>query len=277
VDTQVAINSLAISKNKEGHFDFLKYNIEVSIEEIENKEDKNKLKYGIVLLSEPKNVRLAVDGTVEISGNGAERAKILEKDENNIPHVLHLIYEELFPVFFMTTKSIGVPCPAYRLSQISAPSEIEESPITEEQEIVSTAPEKPTPEQPTPEQPTPEKPTPEQPTPEQPTAPEQPTPEQPTPEQPTAPEKPTPEQPTPEQPTAPEKPTPEQLTPESTAEKTGEQNIEKMTTEELSQEYSKLSSEYQSNPSAELGAKIKKVSDLTQKRQQEQVVTESSM
>ncbi len=50
-----------------------------------------------------------------------------------------------------------------------------------------------------------------------------------------------------------------------------------MTTEELSQEYSKLSSEYQSKPSAELGAKIQKVSDLIQKRQQEQVVTESSM
>ncbi len=122
MNTHVAVNSLAISKNKEGNFDFLKYNIEVSIEEIENKEDKNKLKYGITLLSEPNNVKLAVDGLVEILGNESERAKILEKDENNIPRVLHLIYEELFPVFFMTTKSIGVPCPAYRLSQISAPS-----------------------------------------------------------------------------------------------------------------------------------------------------------
>ena len=235
MDTQVAVNSLAISKNKEGHFDFLKYNIEVSIEEIENKEDKNKLKYDIVLLSEPKNVRLAVDGIVEILGNVSERAKILEKDENNIPRVLHLIYEELFPIFFMTTKSIGVPCPAYRLSQISAPSEIEELPITEEQEIVSTTPEQPT-------------------------------------------------------------------TPESTVTNTGEQNIkkmtaeeklveekladrrkleeekleaEKMTADELTQEYSKLSSEYQSNPSDELGSKLQKVSDLIQKRQQEQVVTKS--
>jgi len=248
VNTHVAVNSLAISKNKEGNFDFLKYNIEVSIEEIENKEDKNKLKYGITLLSEPNNVKLAVDGIVEILGNESERAKILEKDENNIPRVLHLIYEELFPVFFMTTKSIGVPCPAFRLSQVSAPSETVELPIPEEQEIVSTTPEQPTPEQPTPEQPTPEQPTPEQPT------PEQPTPEQPTPEQP-----------------------PEQSTPESTVEKTGEQNIEKMTAEELSQEYSKLSSEYQSNPSDELGSKLQKVSDLIQKRQQKEVVSESSM
>jgi len=48
---------------------------------------------------------------------------------------------------------------------------------------------------------------------------------------------------------------------------------EKMTAEELTQEYSKLSSEYQSNPSDELGSKLQKVSDLIQKRQQEQVVT----
>jgi len=150
VFTHVAINSLAISKNKESNSEPLKYNIEVSIEEIENKEDKNKLKYVIVLLSEPKNVRLAVEGTVDISGDQSERTKILEKDENNVPRLLHLIYEELFPVFFMSTKTIGVPCPAYRLSQISEPSEIDESPITEEQENVSTVPEQPvTPEQPT--------------------------------------------------------------------------------------------------------------------------------
>ncbi|MFQ5573361.1 MAG: hypothetical protein ACE5EJ_03830, partial [Nitrosopumilaceae archaeon] len=128
MNTHVAVNSLAISKNKVISPEPLKYNIEVSIEEIENKENKNKLKYVIVLLSEPKNVRLAVDGTADITGDKSERAKILEKDENNIPNVLHLIYEELFPIFFMTTKTIGAPCPAYRLSQISAPSEAEATP-----------------------------------------------------------------------------------------------------------------------------------------------------
>ena len=48
---------------------------------------------------------------------------------------------------------------------------------------------------------------------------------------------------------------------------------EKMTAEELTQEYSKLSSEYESNPTAELGSKLQKVSELIQKRQQEQNVT----
>ncbi len=229
--THVAINSLAISKNKESNSEPLKYNIEVSIEEIENKEDKNKLKYVIVLLSEPKNVRLAVEGTVDISGDQSERTKILEKDENNVPRLLHLIYEELFPVFFMSTKTIGVPCPAYRLSQISEPSEIDESPITEEQEIVSTAPEQPA-----------------------------------TPEQPTA----TPEvEATPEQPTA----TPEvESTPASV-----EKKPEEMALEELNQLYSKLGTEYQNNPSGEVGEKLQHVSNLIQKRQQEQMATESSM
>jgi len=126
-----------MNKNKEGEFDFQKYNIEVLIDEIENTESHTKLKFGIILLTEPKNFRLSVDGVAEISGNESERAKILEKDENNIPRVLHIIYQELFPVFFMTTKTIGAPCPAYRLSQISPPTEIEEPPIEEPQEIES--------------------------------------------------------------------------------------------------------------------------------------------
>ncbi len=231
MNTHVAVNSLAISKNKESNSEPLKYNIEVSIEEIENKEDKNKLKYVIVLLSEPKNVRLAVEGTVDISGDQSERTKILEKDENNVPRLLHLIYEELFPVFFMSTKTIGVPCPAYRLSQISEPSEIDESPITEEQENVSTVPEQPA-----------------------------------TPEQPTA----TPEvEATPEQPTA----TPEVEATTASVEK----KPEEMALEELNQLYSKLGTEYQNNPSGEVGEKLQHVSNLIQKRQQEQMATESSM
>jgi len=123
VNSQVVVNSLAVKKNKEANFNFVKYDIEVSIEEIENKDTKSKLKFVITLLSEPKNVRLSIDGHVEISGIEAERAKFLEKDENNIPQVLHLIYKELFPLFFMLTKSVGVPCPAYKLSEISAPTE----------------------------------------------------------------------------------------------------------------------------------------------------------
>ena len=144
----VVVNSLVIKKNEEANFNFVKYDIEVSIEEIENKDTKSKLEFVITLLSEPKNVRLSIDGRVEISGNEAERAVFLEKDENNIPQMLHLIYKELFPLFFMLTKSVGVPCPAYRLSQISAPTEGQkiddselqttESSDTQSEELVET-------------------------------------------------------------------------------------------------------------------------------------------
>ena len=54
VNSQVVVNSLAVKKNKEANFNFVKYDIEVSIEEIENKDTKSKLKFVITLLSEPK-------------------------------------------------------------------------------------------------------------------------------------------------------------------------------------------------------------------------------
>jgi len=49
-----------------------------------------------------------------------------------------------------------------------------------------------------------------------------------------------------------------------------------MTLDELNQLYAKLGSEYQTNPSGDLGIKIQNVSDLIQKHQQEQMVTKTS-
>ena len=221
MNAQVIVSSLAVNKNSNGKIDFHKYNIEVSIEEIENKLTSNKLRYGLTLLSDPKNVRLSAEGTVEISGNEAECVKALEKDENGIPRVLHLIYQELFPTFFMSTKVVGAPCPAYRLSQISAPSEIQESTMDEQLEVEPAA-EKTEP-------------------------------------------KVTTEQPV-------EKTEPK-VTTESIA---SEKKPEEMSLDELNQLYSKLSSEYQDDPSGDIGEKLQKVSDLIQKRQQEQMFTETS-
>ncbi len=67
MNTHIAVSSLAISKNS-NKFDFQKYNIEVSIEEVENRLTSNKLKFGLTLLSIPKNIRISVEGMVEISG-----------------------------------------------------------------------------------------------------------------------------------------------------------------------------------------------------------------
>ena len=96
MNTHVAVTSLAISKNSD-KLDFQKYNLEVSIEEIENRLTSNKLKFGFTLLSNPKNIRISVEGMTEISGTEEECIHALEKDENGIPRVLHLIYQDIFP------------------------------------------------------------------------------------------------------------------------------------------------------------------------------------
>ncbi len=280
VNTRVVINSLSVNKNNEGEFDFQKYNIEVSIDEIENTESHNKLKFGITLLTEPKNVRLSIDGVVEISGNESERAKILEKDENNIPRVLHIIYQELFPVFFMTTKTIGAPCPAYSLSQISPPTEIEEPQIEESQRIgFGSKSEKPIEkDEETTEQPDVEKTIPEPIVLEQSKGDSQVITDILPPEQ-TAAQAATEQlaaQAATEQPAAqaaPEQPAAQQPTAQPNVVKTSaEKSPEEMTLEELNQLYAKLGSDYQTNPSTELGTKINEISNLMQKRQQEQMV-----
>jgi len=254
VHTEVVVNSLAISKNS-SKFDFQKYNIEVSLEEIENRVTSNKLNYGLTLLSNPKNVRISIEGTTSISGTEQECIQALEKDENGIPRVLHLIYQDIFPTIFMTAKVVGAPCPAYRLSHISAPTEIPESEISSEEQV-SVEDEKSSFGQMNPNRKGMEDST------------ETETVAESVPEQPvSAPQKPS----TPEQPvSAPQKPsTPEQPV--------SEKKPEEMSLNELNQLYAKLGSEYQNDPSGEIGEKIQNVSDLIQKRQQEQMITESSM
>jgi len=78
VNTHVAVTSLAVSKNSD-KLDFQKYNLEVSIEEIENRLTSNKLKFGFTLLSNPKNIRISVEGMTEISGTEEECIHALEK------------------------------------------------------------------------------------------------------------------------------------------------------------------------------------------------------
>ena len=46
-----------------------------------------------------------------------------------------------------------------------------------------------------------------------------------------------------------------------------------MTVDELNQLYTKLGSEYQTNPSGDLGVKLQNITDLIQKRKQKQMVS----
>ncbi|VVC06238.1 Uncharacterised protein [uncultured archaeon] len=139
MNPKVEISSFFVSKLK-SDATFQKYNIDVSIDEVENNESGIKIKYKFVLLSTPTNSKITVEGLASILGNEAEVTKYLEPDEKNIPNIVNTIYQELFPLFCIVTKSVEIPCPAYRISQISesAPAPIKSS--TQIPEIIQVAP-----------------------------------------------------------------------------------------------------------------------------------------
>lgn len=125
------ITSLTVSKLKNSHEDFIKYNIDVSLDEIENSESGIKLKYKFILFSNPTNTKLTVEGTTSLFGNEVEISKQLAPDQKNIPMVVNNIYQEVFPLIYIISKSLQIPCPAYRLSQISSVQAQESVPIEE--------------------------------------------------------------------------------------------------------------------------------------------------
>lgn len=133
MNTQVTVNNMTISKSKNPHEPFVKYDIEAQLEEIENTDEETKVKYEFTLLSNPKNIRINIDGLAMIHGNQSEISQFLEQDKNNIPRILHIIYQELFPLFYTNSLAMHIPCPAYKLSQIESPAQ--KSVTHQEQEI----------------------------------------------------------------------------------------------------------------------------------------------
>lgn len=119
---KIEITSLSFSKLKNEH-SFSKYNIEASIDEAENRDSEVVLKYKLVFLSNPTNTKISVEGLATLYGDQAEISEQLSPDEKNIPLILSSIYQEIFPLFFIVSKSMQIPCPAYRLSQMAAPSQ----------------------------------------------------------------------------------------------------------------------------------------------------------
>ena len=95
-----------------------KYDVEASIDEVENSDELSVFKYGFTALSNPKNVRLSIEGVARISGDSLERDEILNKDENDIPKILTMIYQELFPTFFLLSKSLNVSCPPHQIGEM---------------------------------------------------------------------------------------------------------------------------------------------------------------
>ena len=116
--SQIELSSIAMSKNDQNMNKVDKYDVEASIDEVENAEELSVFKYGFTALSNPKNVRLAIEGVARISGDSDERNQILEKDENDIPRILTMIYQELFPTFFLLSKSLNVSCPPHQIGTV---------------------------------------------------------------------------------------------------------------------------------------------------------------
>ncbi len=140
MNPKIEITSLAVNKLKNSHDDFIKYNIDVSIDEIENNESGIKLKYKFVLFSNPTNTKLTVEGVASLFGNEMEMSKQLEPDQKNIPVVVNGIYQEVFPLIYIVSKTLQIPCPAYKLSQISSavPQEAKEDEVLAQEPAVQS-------------------------------------------------------------------------------------------------------------------------------------------
>ena len=135
MNPKIEINSLSVSKLNNEQNSFIKYNIEAAIDEIKNTDTEIKLKYKFVLMSNPTNTKINVEGIASIYGEPAEISKHLSSNEKNIPSVVNTIYQEVFPLFYVVSKSMQIPCPAYKLHQMSSPPKPEittPNPIQEE-------------------------------------------------------------------------------------------------------------------------------------------------
>jgi len=119
---KVELDSLTVSKSEADLLSFIKYDIDAALDEVKVTEKLSKLKFSFTVLSDPKNIRMVVDGFATIEGTESERGKILENDENSIPKILNLIYQDLFATFFMLAKSIKIPCPPHILGKITKSS-----------------------------------------------------------------------------------------------------------------------------------------------------------
>ena len=135
MNPKIEINSLSITKLKNEQDSFVKYDIEASIDEIKNTDKEIQLKYRFGLMSNPTNVKINIEGIASIYGESTEMSKHLSASEKNIPLVVNTVYQEIFPLFYVISKSMQIPCPAYKLQQISAPQKPEISTSTESIEV----------------------------------------------------------------------------------------------------------------------------------------------
>ena len=136
---QIDLNSISMSKNDPKITKLDKYDVEANIDEVENTDEHSVFKYGFTALSNPKNVRLSIDGIARIFGDPMERNEILEKDESDVPKILTMIYQELFPTFFLLSKTLNVSSPPHQIGAMG--ERLEEDVEASEKETVENTPE----------------------------------------------------------------------------------------------------------------------------------------
>lgn len=134
--TEIDLNDISMSKNDPNMKSLEKYDVEANIEEVDNANERSVFKYGFTALSTPRNVRLSIQGIARIFGDGAERDEILNKDENDVPKILTLIYQELFPTFFLLSKTLNVSCPPHTIGGMGNTLSDEESIVDKNPESV---------------------------------------------------------------------------------------------------------------------------------------------
>ena len=136
MNPRIELRSLSINRSSDEIVNFVKYDIEVSLEEIESTETETKIKFAFTLGSNPKNTRVNVEGLATIFANQSEASKLLDQDENHIPNIVHVIYQEIFSLLYVISKGFQIPIPAYKLSSISPSSTTQ--PIASENNLTET-------------------------------------------------------------------------------------------------------------------------------------------
>ncbi len=142
MEARIELNSIAMSKNDPKITKLEKYDVEANIEEVENSEEQSVYKYGFTALSNPKNVRLSIEGVAHLFGDSIEREEILNKDENDVPKILTMIYQELFPTFFLLSKTLNVSSPPHQIGEMGEGMQ-KDSEVSEENATESAAVEEP--------------------------------------------------------------------------------------------------------------------------------------
>ena len=137
---QIDLNSISMSKNDPKLTQLEKYDVDANIEEVESDDETSVFTYKFTALSNPKNVRLSIQGTARISGDTMERDEILENDDDGIPKILTVIYQELFPTFFLLSKTLNVSCPPHQIGQMGAgiDDEVREDVMKESESVDAT-------------------------------------------------------------------------------------------------------------------------------------------